>query len=443
MSGRALRIAASAGLVLAACASKKRVPPATGDAAGASAVGGGAPADPPVDPAWRVGCRAALTATSTTAPEHRLARLIAACPVCEVDFGPVLRTLDVGEYGVVGTDPLRVERVLKQCGLPCPGSGRDQFLAALGNISVRAPHRPWRVLADQCPKVLAAGAERLASAPWYVLGQLARVVGAASTGADALTLPASIALPAPAWTANGVGVGLVPAAHLVPALPGALITITDKQTMVGVAPWIVWSSAGLALSPPLEAYPGATVELAALPTAVAAAQPGPPGAADATPPGPTTLIAPRGLPLTRVREVVAALPEGAYLGAVATTRTELAWPDLTRAIAVRITAPVRATDGVVLGLADGGRAGQRGGARVTGCALPAGGAGEPDDAGRAARVAALVARVPAGTTAVSLDPDAGDVATLGALADALAGRGVTELTLTAVRWPAPLPPCAP
>ena len=34
MSGRALRIAASAGLVLAACASKKRVPPATGDAAG-------------------------------------------------------------------------------------------------------------------------------------------------------------------------------------------------------------------------------------------------------------------------------------------------------------------------------------------------------------------------------------------------------------------------
>lgn len=413
--------AMAVGLAGGGCSSKDKEPAVneTKDTVQTAHVVG---ADTTVTGDWRAACRDAIASAEKAPPEERLFHIASACPVCGTDFQPILRSTVVGEFGPVGTSGIAIDAVLKKCGTQCPGSTRDQFVAAFGNLSERAPSRPWRLLADQCPGAMPPDHPRLASAPLYVLGQITKAAAAADA---AISPQAELRFPAPAWTANGVGVGLVPAEHLATDLPGPLVTVSDREVWVGVAPWISWSATGIQVDPSSDSYPGAATPPPALPKVVAAARPGQPG--------PTAVIAPPGLPAKRLREVIAALPDGAHLAAASARQHRRAWPDIVHALRP-LVAIGAAPRGLAISAVAPLRIGQFRGRKASGCTV----ASPSGDALPAALTAQLGDAVE-----LTIDVTGASVEDVVQWVDRVAAHKVGRVLLASdISW-GDLPPCPP
>ncbi|MEZ4367506.1 MAG: hypothetical protein R2939_14705 [Kofleriaceae bacterium] len=383
------RAAAGVALVaLAACRDPAPPAPSTGSAAPVAVVDPGA-------------CAAAVAVAATRPAAERFAALAPCRPCGDRTFDPAPGAMAASE-------------LLRACGGHCDGATRDRFVASFDE---RAPtaNRPWRQLASDCPTAIGVDATsiRWASAPWHWLAQIARAL-ATAPGAGALELPL------PAWGLTGAGYQLPIVGGGELPVATRHLTITPDATYAGPLPRarLTVGAPALALVAGAD-YPGPV----RAPDELAAGL----GADDGTP---VAVLAPRGLAIARIAEVVRALDDGSAaptlaLGVVSPA-TGAGWTDVPRTLPVRLRGTPTPGD-LVVELVGGGRLGRlvEGGTLTDRCTLP--GVGwTPAALATAARAAAGDGRRLA--LAVIVDHK---VDQLAQLAQAFAAAGFDELALTA------------
>ena len=379
-----------------------------GSAAGAGGGGGSAGA---VITGWEAGCTAAFDAARAAPPMDRFAIVAKACPVCGIDWAPILASTRIQATGHTLAKRDTFDAAIKACGGTCTSSARDTLLDGIDAIeNERMLDLAWKKLARDCKGLLwPSPNDRFASAPWYVLTRIAHAK---------LAIATPVELPLPGQLMGGNGVELPIGVHVLPALPAVHVTVLARQQMVAAAPKVTLGADGLVLAD-AEGYPGTHLEPAALATEVAAIR--------TAHPGPVALLAPHAASATRVVDLVAALPgESLHLAVFGPPPVE-GWRDLARAT---IPALAPAADGaaVVIGLGATGRVGARPG---KGCAQAT--LDPADLARRAAELAKGSGATPPTPIVIAVDP-AATVDQLAAVLDGLGGAGVTSAGIAPGSW---------
>lgn len=387
----------------------------------------GSDAVTPVITGWEPACVKAFAAARAAPPADRFAILARACPACGADWRPILLASKLSEHGTSAAVRLEVDKTVRACGGACSGTARDQFLASFDKIhGVRTLDRPWRKLDQACPGVLAPSPEgRFASAPWFVLTHIGRVVGAPG----AVDVAEPIDLPLPAAMSSGGGVELPEALHVHDDIAAAYVTVLASTVHVALAPRVALGGTdGISLH--ADSYPGAAVTLTALGAAI-----------QQTAPDPETkvgVLAPHAAPASRVREVVAAIGVGPALHLAAFgPEPDEGWPDIPRLMPPRLTAVISPGDHLVIALGDGGLEGPGTGGTLADKTVRDACTGDLSDLMKRFQPAA------GSEVVIAIGPDL-VVDDLAAVIDALAGAGVTTASLVAadaVTWPSGSPPC--
>ncbi len=286
-------------VALFACQSKKDQPSPT--------PGSNAPAE--VD--WGK-CDAALKQAPAIPQTRRVGVILEGCQVCG-DWGPLLR------WNRAPTAPgapkrLEIEKAMLACGY-CDPSAKQRFLGTLDDARGTPTRTPWRFLADICKeKVSAVPDGRFVNAPYYALDRIARAVSARPESASLL---APIDIPLPPVSLGATGVELPASPVTTPTAGPIVITVLKAEVHAGRLPHAHLGASGVALVSEGEVYPGPTVELAALDTALAALSP------DAA--TPVTLLAPAQLPAARLVEVINAVKTRKVLVGVAAPGSPEGW----------------------------------------------------------------------------------------------------------------------
>jgi hypothetical protein len=303
---------------LAACNSRQDAPSASASAKPSPPPAAANPASAPPSPGWRTACLSALASLEQVEPAARVARIFAACPVC--DLAPILRDLRANPPTAPWLPDL--DASVAACGGYCGRDARSEFLSYVRHqLELGEPGpTPWRKLGEACPRELGLRDDTrgFVGATWFILQRLGVALGGATSDA---TLPApwpTVTFPLPAMAVQG-GVELPEAAGAPRLPPGRLaVTVFAEQTWVGHLPWGRLTSTGVIVE---GTYPGAPAKALSVSLARAAAS----AAAFLVPlPNePVALLAPYGLPATRLVEVLRALSAPARLA----VRSELALPD--------------------------------------------------------------------------------------------------------------------
>jgi hypothetical protein len=289
----ALRLACVATLATAAglVGCKDRRAPAADHGPGGAGSAARAPSDAAID-ADLGACRTAAARVAALPRNQRAAALLDGCQPCG-DWKPLLDWNTPAADG--GPSRASIEKVLFACQAFCAADAKQRFLGTLDAARGQSIRGPWRQLGEVCrDKVSAIPDTRFMSAPYFALDRIARAI------ADPAVLD-PIELPLPALGVNGVGFDLPDAPSVPPGSPGAavdagpaVLTVDGGQITAGTLPTARLSAGGVSVGGD---YPGARIEPARLPAAIAAAPAGT---------GPIAMIAPRALPADRIARAIAA-----------------------------------------------------------------------------------------------------------------------------------------
>lgn len=398
---------------------------------------------------WEASCRKAFALARDAAPFDRFAILARGCPVCSVDWSPVLLANQVDQYNTTAAKTMDVDAVVKACGGACSPSARDQFIAAFDQVKDEASvDRPWRALAKQCKGILwPAPNDRFASPGWYVLTAIGRALacdGAAGAsvpvsgwsgvcggapghpGSTPLEVAGTVQLPLPAAHINGAGILLTPATSVLRELPALQVTVMPTDVRVARPPTATLGGPDGMTVDVADNFPGAPLALDAIDTELAPANGGKIG-----------LMAPIASQATRVLEVVHGIHTEAELHLEAyAPGSGGGWTDLPAMLAPKLVAPV-AGPRIVLEI---------GGDKVKiGKTDAAGGLVDPCEAADAA--AALKHAKPAPTDQLVIAIEAHAV--VEQLAKAIDAAGAMQLQSVAlspsniVKWPGEPAACSP
>lgn len=259
--------------------------------------------DAPSAPDPRAACVAALAAPRDGL-DGGLGALLDRCTPCGVSWAPLvaISAFSPDEPPADPPDPDAILGVLDACRATCTGTARTEVADLLRNAT-RAPAAPWRKLAERCDGAMPVddASRRFARGTWYALDRIARAVPE-SHGAE---------FPLPPLSEASTALALPRADRLAAWAPTALVTVTADRATPGVLPRVRLTPEGA--------------------RAVAPAVP-----VDA----PVTLVAPRGLRVARVVEVVETLSAPPYLAATP-RRNPAPWPEPVGAIPVALA---RSTD---------------------------------------------------------------------------------------------------
>ena len=261
---------------LAACKGSQRDRPAQDPPAPADA----APADTNLD-----GCRATAARVPSLPPTQRAPALLKDCQPCG-DWGPLLAwNTQLTDGGPTRT---AIERAMFACKAFCEPNAKQRFFGTLDAARGQPTRTPWRLLGEICKaEVSAVPDTRFMGAPYFALDRIARALR------DPALLDA-IELPLPAVSITGVGIELPSSPLTAPEAGPAALTIDANQILLGALPVAKLSATGLAVSGD---YPGTPIDPRAL--AAALAKPALAG-------HPVALLAPSGLAVTRLIDVIAA-----------------------------------------------------------------------------------------------------------------------------------------
>jgi hypothetical protein len=253
---------------------------------------------------WTVACETALTTKQT--PVRRLSMIIAGCQPCG-DWTPLLDWNTEMTNG--GPPEATIEAMMVACDAYCSKDSKMQFLGALPDGRGKHSNKPWRVLGDKCgDKVSAVPDVRFMSAPFFALDRIARATAAHPKLAP---LAAAVELQLPPVSVTGVGYELPVAAVMKPDLPKFHVTITQSEIRIGALPTAKLAATGVVVDLGPSPYPGELVDLKSL--------------AQKLPAERIVLIAPRGLPASRVTEVVKAIGAKEIVLAVAAAGAPKGW----------------------------------------------------------------------------------------------------------------------
>jgi hypothetical protein len=251
-----------------------------------------------------------------------------ACRPCGVSFEPLVELSstdpDVDNKGLPGPD--EVFAILDACQATCQGTARTEVAALLREAADgHAPAAPWRRMAERCEGALRTDerSRRFARGTWYAFDQIARAIWADDAPAAAKALrDAPPRFPLPPLTAASTGYAFPRVDQLAAWRARTHVTISDAQIHVGTMPWVELTERGPALvSGPGLDYPGDEIAREALAARVGEEPQ-------------LLVIAPRGLRVSRVLEVIGDLPRNVYLAATPKTRGAEPWPEPVYAIPV-------------------------------------------------------------------------------------------------------------
>jgi hypothetical protein len=376
---------------------------------------------------WEPTCAKAFETARAAAPFERFAILARGCPVCSVDWQPVLKANELDEHESTAAAKLDVDAVVKACGGACSSSARDQFLSAFDLVKdAQTMDRPWRRLAKDCKDLLwPAPNDRFANASWYILSQIGRALVGQPGPTAKLTIGAPLELPLPAAHVNGGGLRLTTATEVLPEVAARQITVMTNDVRIAAPPMVTVAADGLHVNVTAD-FPGAPVAMAGVDAALA------PVAG-----GKVAVLAPIASPAVRVLELVRAIKSGVELHLAAfVPSTATGWPDVPGMLAPVLSATAPAGDHVVLGVGgdDGVRVGtaSAGGAVRDACIDP-----EP--------LAALLHAKPTSGSKVAIAIlDGATVEHLAGAIDAVGTAHIGAVALAgsdAVKWPPDLAPC--
>lgn len=292
-------------LALAACKGKDAPPKETPPPVPPHAMPEPPPAPVPGD--WAA-CKAALAAAPKLPPNRQVSALIEGCKPCG-DWTPLLAWNTPTEDG--GPKRKAIEEAMIGCKAYCDPNAKQRFLGALDEARGKPTNRaPWRMLGEFCKEAVSSTTDaRFASAPFFALDRIARDVAGKPDGAPLL---AALDLPLPAVSQTGQGLALPESGVTKPATPTSQLTITADDLRLGPLPHAKLGANGVTVSAG-EPYPGNPVKLAELSAALGKLPP------------PVLVFAPKGLPASRLAEVLAAAkPHTLYL-ALAMTSTLPGW----------------------------------------------------------------------------------------------------------------------
>lgn len=265
------------------------------------------PAAQPVSPASTASgsaldwtrCEQALRTAPGLPPSKRAMAIIDACPVCG-DWAPILGWQQAQQEG--GPSHRALEDALGACKAWCDPSAKQRFLGLLDDARAKQTRGPWRHLGEVCREAVSAVPDaRFMSAPYFALDRIAREVTTRPGGEQLL---APIAIPLPAVTVSGNGPALPVSPLSRPALLAGQITITQADASVGPVPIARLGARGVSVAG--DPYPGRSVPLGELASAVAQLTGGPDGKPGGSTHDQVGVFAPEGLPAARLAEVIAA-----------------------------------------------------------------------------------------------------------------------------------------
>lgn len=251
-----------------------------------------ATAAPPAPSDWTVACAKALQAAAKQTPVRRLGLVIAHCQPCG-EWQPLLDWNKPASDG--GPTTAAIEDAMLRCDAYCSADAKQRFTGTLDAARGKAANKPWRILAESCGAAASARPDpRFASAPYFALDRIARATAGVPTLAP---LARAFELPLPPLSSTGAGFELPEAAVMKPD-PGRFhVTVTQNEVHVGELPRARLGPAGIAVEHGAVPYPGARVTDTMLAAALKKLAPGD----DAI-----TLIAPAGMPATRVVDAIVA-----------------------------------------------------------------------------------------------------------------------------------------
>jgi hypothetical protein len=231
------------------------------------------------------GCRATAARLASLPRHARAQALLDACQPCG-DWQPLLTWSTLPADG--GPARAAIERAMLACKAYCEPNAKQRFLGTLDAARGQSTRGPWRYLGEICKaEVSAVPDSRFMGGPYFALDRIARALGEPS-GRTAI----EVALPA--LSVTGVGIELAAAGPSAAEASPAALTVHAGEILLGALPSATLSPTGLQVTGD---YPGAPIDRAALAAALARRE-----LADQ----PIALLAPSGLPASRIVDVVGA-----------------------------------------------------------------------------------------------------------------------------------------
>lgn len=198
-------------------------------------------------------CGNALDKAASQPLDARPQLLLEGCQVCGRDFAPLLQWNVEPEQG--GPRREQIELVMTDCQAFCTGDSKLKFMASVDKARGKNVDSPWRQLETACKAAVNGAPDpRFMSAPFFALDRIARAVAAKPELAGKL---ATLDLPLPALTVNGVGVTLPTIDSPTSNLGSLHITVLGAETYVGRLPRGKLTAAGVAVD---TGYPGEAVK---------------------------------------------------------------------------------------------------------------------------------------------------------------------------------------
>jgi hypothetical protein len=270
-------------------------------------------------------CAAAVTGLAAAAPQTRVTALVTACAT------PALRPLriDLRTTRRTATWLAELDAAVRGCGGFCSRLARTEFLRNVQHqLDTGEPSAtPWRVLAEACPVELGLTEETrgFINATWFTLQCMRKDLVRMLSPALATELWDHTVFPLPAVAAQGRGLELPPAPDQPLELPGRrAVTVLATELWIGTLPWAQLTQAGMVVDGD---YPGTVSARGTRAGVTADVQAGSEqprterrrrieaaGGSDT----PLTLLAPRGLPASRIATALQTVAEPARLAVLAT-----------------------------------------------------------------------------------------------------------------------------
>lgn len=254
------------------------------------------------------------------------------CRPCGVSFEPLIALSstdpDVDTKGLPG--PVEVFAILDACKATCTGSARSEVAELLRSASEgHTPAAPWRRIAEKCDGALRTDEHtiRYARGTLYAFDQIARAIWSDDAPPEAKEMRAHPPrFPLPPMTAASTGYAYPRVDTVAETRPDVHVTVSESQIHIGDLPWLVLSEDGPKLEDGSdEDYPGKEISHDDLVKRFRA-------------PRPTLLVAPRGLRVSRVLEVIDGVSAAFFLATTPKTRGAEPWPEPVFAIPVELAA---------------------------------------------------------------------------------------------------------
>lgn len=252
------------------------------------------------------------------------------CRPCGVSFEPLIvlssTDPDADTKGLPG--PVEVFEILDACQATCKGSARTEVAELLRSASEgHTPAAPWRRIAEKCDGALRTDEHtiRYARGTLYVFDQIARAIWADDAPPEAKEMRESPPrFPLPPMTAASTGYAYPRVDTIASTSPDHHVTINESQIHTGSMPRVELTKDGPKLADDMDPdYPGQEISHDDLKQKFSGGRH-------------TLLIAPRGLRVSRVFEVMQGVNATFFLATTPKTRTAEPWPEPLYAIPVEL-----------------------------------------------------------------------------------------------------------